>query len=241
MIVLSILSGSFSGRYRFLLVDLCPCAFLDILIPPSVSCVVLVSGLYRTDVIIRFAFAFFLILRKLTMIFPPFRAIVAKHLRDHSNLTPELMEGSLFLDLIRSLPHYPEHLLVFVIDALDKCGSAQSRPRLLEALTNAAAQALWLKIIVTSRPEVDIQHFFDTLTQSSYYHMTWPQIKMPVLICKPSPEPSSIWWPCNGISTPCGPKNRISTELSLGRTVFSSSLRLLSLLFFHLVRTLKSP
>ena len=105
---------------------------------------------------------------KLAMIFPPFRTIVAKHLRDHSNLTPESMESSLFLDLIRSLPHYPEHPLVLVIDALDECGGALSRPRLLEVLTSAAAQAPWLKIIVTSRPEVDIQHFFDTLAQSSY-------------------------------------------------------------------------
>ena len=105
---------------------------------------------------------------KLAMIFPPFRTIVAKHLRDHTNLTPESMEGSLFLDLIRSLPHYPEHPLVLVIDALDECGGALSRPRLLEVLTSAAAQAPWLKIIVTSRPEVDIQHFFDTLAQSSY-------------------------------------------------------------------------
>jgi len=105
---------------------------------------------------------------KLAMIFPPFRTIVAKHLRDHSNLTPESMEGSLFLELIRSLPHHPEHPLVFVIDALDECGDAQSRPRLLEILTDATAQAPWLKIIVTSRPEVDIQDFFDTLAQSSY-------------------------------------------------------------------------
>src|SRR5258706_6133577 len=105
---------------------------------------------------------------KLAMIFPPFRTIVAKHLRDHSNLTPESMEGSLFLELIRSLPHHPEHPLVFVIDALDECGDAQSRPRLLEVLTDATAQAPWLKIIVTSRPEVDIQNFFDTLAQSSY-------------------------------------------------------------------------
>src|SRR5882757_460218 len=105
---------------------------------------------------------------KLAMIFPPFRTIVAKHLRDHSNLTPESMEDSLFLDLISSLPHHPEHPLVFVIDALDECGDAQSRPRLLEVLTDAAAQAPWLKIIITSRPEVDIQDFFDTLAQSSY-------------------------------------------------------------------------
>jgi hypothetical protein len=107
-------------------------------------------------------------IHKLAILFPPFRTIVAKHLRDDPNLTPESMEGSLFLDFIRSLPRQPEHTLVFVIDALDECGDAQSRPRLLEVLTNAAAQAPWLKIIVTSRTEVDIQHFFDTLTQSSY-------------------------------------------------------------------------
>ena len=35
-------------------------------------------------------------------------------------------------------------------------------------MTDAAAQVLWLKIIITSRTEVDIQHFFDTLAQSSY-------------------------------------------------------------------------
>jgi len=35
-------------------------------------------------------------------------------------------------------------------------------------LTDAAAQAPWLKIIITSRTEVDIQRFFDTLTQPSY-------------------------------------------------------------------------
>ena len=107
-------------------------------------------------------------IHKLAMLFPPFRTIVAKHLHDDPNLTPESMEGSLFLHFIRSLPRHPEHTLVFVIDALDECGDAQSRPRLLEVLTNAAAQAPWLKLIVTSRTEVDIQEFFDTLTQSSY-------------------------------------------------------------------------
>ena len=107
-------------------------------------------------------------IHELAIHFPPFRTIVAKHLRDDPKLTPESMKGSLFLDLIRSLPLHPEHSLVFVIDALDKCGDAQSRPRLLKVLNNAAAQASWLKIIVTSRTEVDIQHFFGTLAQPSY-------------------------------------------------------------------------
>ena len=107
-------------------------------------------------------------IHKLAILFPPFRTIVAKHLHDDPNLTSESMEGSLFLKFIRSLPCQPEHTLVFVIDALDECGDAQSRKRLLEVLTNAAAQVAWLKIIITSRTEVDIQEFFDTLTQSSY-------------------------------------------------------------------------
>ena len=108
-------------------------------------------------------------IHKLAIILPPFRSIVAKRLCDDPNLTPESMKGTLFLDFIRSLPHHPEHALVFVIDALDECGDAQSRPRLLKVLTDAAAQAPWLKIIVTSRTEFDIQHFFGTLTQSSYF------------------------------------------------------------------------
>jgi hypothetical protein len=107
-------------------------------------------------------------IHKLAIIFPPFRTIVAKRLRGDPNLTPESMKGSLFLDFIHSLPCHPEHTLVFVIDALDECGNAQSRPGILKALTDAAAQAPWLKIIITSRTEVDIQHFFDGLTQSSY-------------------------------------------------------------------------
>src|SRR5258706_9796721 len=107
-------------------------------------------------------------IHKLAIHFPPFRTIVAKHLREDPKLMPESMKGSVFLDFICSLPSHPEDALVFVIDALDKCGNAQSRPRLLRVLTNAAAQAPWLKIIIMSRTEVDIQHFFDTLTQSSY-------------------------------------------------------------------------
>ena len=107
-------------------------------------------------------------IHKLSIIFPPFRAIVAKHLRDDPNLTPETMQGSLFLDFIRSLPRQPDHTLVFLIDALDECGNAQRRSGLLKVLTDAASQAPWLKIIITSRTELDIQRFFDSLTKSSY-------------------------------------------------------------------------
>ncbi len=104
---------------------------------------------------------------KLAGIFPPFRNIVANCLRNDPNLTSESMKDSLFLDFLRNLPHVPNHFLVFVIDAFDECGNDRSRPTLLKLLTIALAHASWLKIIITSRPEADIQHFFDGLTGPS--------------------------------------------------------------------------
>ena len=108
------------------------------------------------------------LIHKLAVILPAFRTIVAKRLRDDPNLTPESMKGSLFLEFIRSLPSHLGNTLVLVIDALDECGNTRSRPGILRALIDAAVQAQWLKIIITSRTEIDIQHFFDTLSQSSY-------------------------------------------------------------------------
>ena len=105
---------------------------------------------------------------KLAEACPPFRSIVANRLRNDPNLTPESMKDSLLLDFIHELPRHPKHALVFVIDALDECGDDQDRPVLLSVLTDAAAHVPWLKIIVTSRPEDDIQRFFKSLTQSLY-------------------------------------------------------------------------
>ena len=104
---------------------------------------------------------------KLAETFPPFRTVVADRLRSDTNLTPESMKDSLFLDFLRNLPRHPKQVLVFVIDALDECGDDQSRRVLLKSLADAAAYAPWLKLIITSRPEVDIQRFFDAPTRSS--------------------------------------------------------------------------
>ena len=104
---------------------------------------------------------------KLAITFPPFRSIVAGSLRNDANMTSESMRDSLLLDFIRSLPRHPTHTLIFVIDALDECGTPQIRPGILAVLTDAAALAPWLKVIITSRPEADIQRFFDAPTQSS--------------------------------------------------------------------------
>ncbi len=100
--------------------------------------------------------------------FPPFRRMVADRLRSNRNLTSKTMKDTLFLDFIRNLPRHPKHVLVFVIDALDECGDDRSRPGLLKALTDAAAHAPWLKVIITSRPEADIQRFFHGLTRRTH-------------------------------------------------------------------------
>ena len=105
---------------------------------------------------------------KLAILFPPFRRIVADCLRQNPNVAPESMKHTLILDFIRKLPRLPTKPLVFVIDALDECGGTQSRPNILKALTDATAQAPWLKVIITSRPEFDIQHFFNGPTQLSH-------------------------------------------------------------------------
>ena len=105
---------------------------------------------------------------KLAINFPPFRNVVARRLRNDANLAPESMKGSLFLEFLRSLPRHPKHPLVFVIDALDECGNAQNRSGILRVLNEAATQAPWLRVIITSRPEADIQDFFTALTESSY-------------------------------------------------------------------------
>ena len=106
---------------------------------------------------------------KLAGISPSFRRIVAERLRSNQNLTTESMEDTLFLNFIGSLPCQPnEQSLAFVIDALDECGNSRTRPDVLKVLTDAAALAPWLKIIITSRPEADIEHFFTGLASSSH-------------------------------------------------------------------------
>jgi hypothetical protein len=115
---------------------------------------------------------------KLAEISPTFRGIVAERLRSNPNLTTESMKDTHVLDFILSMPGQPnEHSLAFVIDALDECGNNKSRQDVLKTLTDTAALAPWLKIIITSRPEVDIERFFHGLTSSSYlsYDLTTDQ------------------------------------------------------------------
>ena len=105
---------------------------------------------------------------KLSIIFPLFRTVVAESLRNDPNITPGSMKYTFFHDLICKLPRPPARALVLVVDAFDESGDNRSRPRVLKVLAEAAAQVPWLKIIITSRPETDIERFFKSLTPSSY-------------------------------------------------------------------------
>jgi len=94
---------------------------------------------------------------------PRFRTIVTEHLHKHQHLTPQSMQPTLFLEFVRSIPcdSNPDTLVV-VIDGLDECGNTQSRAEILKVLIDAAALASWLKIIITSRSEVDISRSLGT-------------------------------------------------------------------------------
>jgi len=100
---------------------------------------------------------------QLAKTFPPFRSIVTEHLHQNQHMAPQSMPVTVFLEFIRSIPcHSNPDTLVVVIDALDECGSTQSRADILKVLIDAAALASWLKIIITSRPEVDITRSLNT-------------------------------------------------------------------------------
>ena len=109
------------------------------------------------------------LVRKLAILFPPFRNIVAEWLRSNPNVTPESIDPDLFASFfIHRLARLPKRNLVFVIDALDECGSTESHPGILKALSDATVHAPWLKVIITSRQDVDIRQFSDSPTQLSH-------------------------------------------------------------------------
>jgi len=94
---------------------------------------------------------------------PTFRSIVIEHLHENPHMTPQSMPGGLFLEFIHFIPCYSNQIpLVVVIDAFDECGNIQSRAEILKVLIDAAAIAPWLKILITSRSEVDITRSLGT-------------------------------------------------------------------------------
>ncbi|KAG9124702.1 hypothetical protein FRC07_010572 [Ceratobasidium sp. 392] len=54
----------------------------------------------------------------------------------------------------------PTGTLVVLVDALDECGDATERRQLLGCLRSISQVGSWLRVVVTSRPDPDIQDFF---------------------------------------------------------------------------------
>ncbi|KAG9081756.1 hypothetical protein FS749_007415, partial [Ceratobasidium sp. UAMH 11750] len=57
----------------------------------------------------------------------------------------------------------PDRLLTIVVDALDECGTIDSRKQLITSLHSISQATPWLRVVVTSRPDSDIQACFAQL------------------------------------------------------------------------------
>ena len=104
---------------------------------------------------------------RLASIFPPFGKRVAAALRDDPHLGTEVIWRQ-FNGLIKSaVLKLSENVwkrsrpLVVILDALDECGTPETRRPLLSVVCEMSSLVPWLKVIVTSRPEKDIKRVFD--------------------------------------------------------------------------------
>ncbi|KAG8724741.1 hypothetical protein FRC09_015008 [Ceratobasidium sp. 395] len=70
--------------------------------------------------------------------------------------------NALLCDPLRtaSAGNQPAGLLVVVVDALDECGDTVARRQLLRCLLDLSRRLSWLRTLVTSRPDPDVQEFF---------------------------------------------------------------------------------
>ncbi|QRV93345.1 hypothetical protein RhiJN_21363 [Ceratobasidium sp. AG-Ba] len=88
-------------------------------------------------------------------------AVLEKDPQLHTRHIQPLYEA-LIAKPMRALSHTgsPDSGLVVVIDALDECGDSEGRGQLLACLRDMSQIGSWLKILVTSRPDSDIQQYF---------------------------------------------------------------------------------
>ncbi|KAG8828512.1 hypothetical protein FRC19_003851 [Serendipita sp. 401] len=89
-----------------------------------------------------------------------YRKLLADRLRKDPNLTRHSAENQLFSGLLDSLQNHPPHSLVLVIDALDECGDSLTRGSIIASIVDASSRVSWLRVIVTSRQDSDIESSF---------------------------------------------------------------------------------
>jgi hypothetical protein len=109
---------------------------------------------------------------KLAGTWRPFKKVIAERLRDDEHLNRNSAGYTLFSKLVDSLKTSPPNTFVLVIDALDECGDSQGRNSILTSLFNACSRVDWLKVIITSRHEQDIESSFKRLEHTCRYLST---------------------------------------------------------------------
>ncbi|KAG8855583.1 hypothetical protein FRC20_000744, partial [Serendipita sp. 405] len=90
----------------------------------------------------------------------PYRKLLADKLRKDPKLTRHSADNQLFALLLDTLQSHPPHPLLLIIDALDECGDSLGRSSIITSLIAAASRVSWLRIIVTSRQDSDIESSF---------------------------------------------------------------------------------
>jgi hypothetical protein len=106
---------------------------------------------------------------KLAGTWRPFKKAISERLRDDEHLNRNSAGYTLFSKLVDSLQTSPPNTFVLVIDALDECGDSQGRNSILTSLFSARSRANWLKVIITSRQEQDIEASFKRLELTCRY------------------------------------------------------------------------
>jgi ribonuclease HI/exonuclease III len=97
---------------------------------------------------------------RLACMWPPYGKLVVQEIRRDPQLNPYSSSDVFFSKLLTRLERHPLHPYVLIIDALDECGSPTARKTILRVLGEACSVVNWLRIIIISRPEQDIDTFF---------------------------------------------------------------------------------
>lgn len=99
----------------------------------------------------------------------PYRKLVIEELRNDKMLGPDRAGQALLSQLLERLREVSLDPLVVVIDALDECGDPRARVLILEILLEMCSQLPSLKVVVTSRPEREIEAFFVNINATDIY------------------------------------------------------------------------
>jgi len=113
------------------------------------------------------------IVTDLSTAYPTFGKAVAAALSKTPTLNTDAMMlqfKGLIKEPLTSLAESGQGPLVVVVDALDECGTAEDRRRLISILREMSGLAQWLKIVVTSRRDPDIRNAFSE-PGNAFYQM----------------------------------------------------------------------